>query len=74
MNVTLEVANEANGMGVVKRCFLRSEDFASAADLEAAVLRFIRESQAANEEVLEGHLTSVSQSVAKTPRKARHHQ
>ncbi len=56
MTVTIEVANQAGGVGSVKRTFLRSENFARSEDLEAAVIQFIRDSRAANEEALECYL------------------
>lgn len=52
----VEVSNEAGGMASVKRTVLRSEDFSSMDDLEAAAIGFIRDSNAANAEALESYL------------------
>jgi hypothetical protein len=55
MTVTIEVANEAGGMGVVKRTLLHSGNFTTPHELEAAAVSFIRDSSAANKEELDGY-------------------
>jgi hypothetical protein len=52
MTVTIEVTNEAGGMATSKRTFLLSENFATAKELEAAAVEFIRSASVANEEAL----------------------
>jgi hypothetical protein len=52
MTVTIEVSNEAGGMATSRRTFLLSENYATAEELEAAAVEFIRSSRSANEEAL----------------------
>ena len=49
MTVTIEVASEAGGAISTKRVFLRSDDFATRDELEAAVLGFMRSAGEAND-------------------------
>ncbi|HEY1122205.1 MAG TPA: hypothetical protein VGE67_11420 [Haloferula sp.] len=55
MTITIEVVDEAGGVTSAKRTVIHSNDYGSTGELEAAVIRFIRASQAANQRSLEDH-------------------